>query len=185
MAKVSHANRIARAYAQNEIAEAKLIALGVPERKIYRAWKGQTLDRVSLRSGELLGVIGGLRGLIDGDSKKEIVKAIDRVHDQGATVIDLETGYESRKDGVKMMHLAFAPKGPEPDVAREMQAKAAKKRRGGQMPEADAERIWDDPRYKTRGHALEAMGWRSATAGKVFGPRYSRATRHRPWAKKS
>ena len=184
MANPNPANRIARAYAQDEKAEAKLMALGIPMSKIYRASKGQTLDKVKLRKGEFLGVVGGLRGLVAGDSKKEIVAAIDRVHEQGATVLDLETGLNSRVDGVKMHYLAFAPKGPEPDIAREMQAKSTAARQGKRMAVEKAEIIWDDPRYRTLEHALEAMGWKQATAYHWFGKRFSRATRKRPWAEK-
>jgi hypothetical protein len=184
MVKDSPVNRIARAYAQDEKAEQRMIALGIPKRKIYRADKGQTLGRFSMRKGEFLGVVGGVRGLITGDSKKAIDDAVDKVHGWGATVLDIETGFDSRTHGVKMFRLAFAPKGPEPEVAHAMQEAAAKARRNGQMPIEKAETIWDDPRYHSLIHALEAMGWKQATAYTYFGPRFSRATRKRPWAEK-
>jgi len=161
-----------------------MIALGVPRRKIYRADEGQTLGKFKMRKGEFLGVVNGLRGLVIGDSKKAIDEAVDKVHGWGATVLDIETGFDSRTHGVKMFRLAFAPKGPAPEIARDMQAASVQSRREGQMPIAKAENIWDDPRYHTVPHALEAMGWAPATAYKYFGPRYSRATRKRPWAEK-
>lgn len=184
----SHANRIAKAYAKDEAAADKLVALGVPRGKIYRADKGETLNRVRMRKGEFLGVVGGLLGLVDGVSQKEIDTAIDHIHSKGATVLDVETGLDSRTHGVKMMRLAFAPKGPDPETARAMQVKSVEARRGKALSDADilkAEKIWDDPRYRTFKHALEAMGWRQSTAYHYFKKRFSRATRDRWWAKKS
>jgi len=185
MAKDNPASRIARAFALDERAEERLVALGVPKRKIYRADKGQTLDRVAMRDGEFLGVVNGLRGLVAGDSKKAMEDAVDNVHDMGATVLDLDSGFDTRAHGVKLFRRAFAPKGPEPEIARKMQEASVNARLNGQMPVHSAEKIWDDPRYHKVGHALEAMHWSQARAYATFGPRYSRATRKRPWAEKS
>jgi hypothetical protein len=163
-------SKITRGYARTEHDALRLQAKGVPESAIYRADKGQRLDRFRLRKGEYLGVVDGLCAF--GEGKKTIGDAVKLIHSWGAIIIDAETEMESRQDGVEMFRIALGPKIGKLR-ARELQALAAQARKDdGRMPKRQALAIWRDPRYKTIQEALFVMGWPQATAYAVLGPRF-------------
>ncbi len=163
-----------RGYARNEREELILVAAGLKPDRVYREGRGaETIDRVHMRAGELLATVGGLRAL--GDSRRDIVEAVRRLHDQGAAVLDVETGFRSDRRGAEMLDRALAKLMGErvmpPGKAVAMQAKSLKARIGHRMPEREALKHWRDPRL-TIGEAIQLMtGWSARTAYEHLGPR--------------
>src|SRR5579871_6158636 len=97
-----------RWYAPNKKAAARLEALGATKMKLYEAEKGETWDKITMRQGECLGVVDGFRAF--GMTKREIHNAVDRFHSQGATILDVETGQDSRTHGPAMFDVATGPR---------------------------------------------------------------------------
>jgi hypothetical protein len=160
--------RIARGFARDEKDERRLRANGV--RTIFRADKGEPLARITMRQGEYLGVVDGLKALAD--HRAIIAKEVKRLHDMGATVIDVETGLQSRTDGVEMLRLALAPKGISRERAAEFQAQSVKSRLDdGRMDERRAKALWHDDRYKIT-EFEEVTGWPRSTAYVKWGTRF-------------
>jgi len=168
MKKVLGANKVARGYARDESDSKRLKAAGV--KTIYRADRGETLDRFRMRNGEFLGVVDGLRAF---GGRREIGKAVKLIHSWGCTVIDAETGLQSRQDGVEMMRQAIAPK-LKPGRAEELQILSAKSRTDdGRLSKRKAEMIWRNRGYTVE-ETVELSGWPQATAYHVFGPRFKK-----------
>jgi len=166
--KSARVTKIARGYARDESDSKRLKAAGV--NTIYRADKGETLDRFKMRAGEFLGVVDGLRVF---GGKRDIGQAIKLIHSWGCVVIDAETGLQSRHDGVEMMRQALAPK-LRPGVAEEMQALSVKSRiDDGRLTERKAKMIWHNLGY-TVAEAMELTGWPQSTMYFKFGPRRKR-----------
>src|SRR5580765_3526044 len=125
-----------RGYARNEREELILIESGLKPEQIYLEGRGhETLSRIGMRSGELLATVGGLRVL--GDSRREIVAAVQRIHKVGAAVIDVESRRRSDRHGVEMLDRALARLLGEiymPDgKAKAMQTRSVRSRVGSRM----------------------------------------------------
>lgn len=165
--------KIARGFARDEKDERRLRAAGV--RTIFRADKNEGLSRIKMRDGEYLGVVDGLKALAD--HRAIIAKEVKKIHDAGATVIDAETGLQSRIDGVEMMRLALAPKGISKERSAEFQAQSVKSRLDdGRMDERRAKALWHDDRHKLE-EFEEITGWPRSTANAKWGPRFKLKTK--------
>ena len=160
---------IQRGYARGPSDEKRLRDKGV--KTIYRADKGETLDKFKMRAGELLGVVEGYRAF--GDAKGAMIAAERRIHGAGAAIIDVETELRSDRNGAEMMAVSIGVLRPSEEY-REMQAKAveARHKRNGRMPEAKARAIWFNPKIKRLEAAdLMGKGWSPASAYRAFGKR--------------
>lgn len=161
--------RIRCGYAPDAKAEGRLRAAGV--RTIYLEGRNsESLSRIVMRRGEFLGVVDGYRAF--GKTHREIAAALDPIHKIGATVIDVETGQNSRDHGHKMFSDALSP--PKPSAEHmQMMSKAAAKRLKGRMPKAEALVIWRNPKLSTS-EAIDLMkGWKQATAYNQLGKRFA------------
>ncbi len=166
--------RAQRGYARNARDEAILLASGIKAEAIYLEGRGsETLGRVRMRASEVLATVHGLRAL--GDSRRDIVAEVARIHEAGAAVLDVETGLRSDRDGVAMLDRALArlrgervmPEGK----AASMQRRSVKARVGDRMPKREALGHWRNPRLTT-GEAIELMtGWSARTAYIQLGAR--------------
>lgn len=158
----------ARWYASTKKAAARLEGLGVPKMKIYEAEKGETWDKITMRQGECLGVLDGLRAF--GMGKREIHKAVDRFHSQGATILDIETGHDSRAHGPTMFDVATGPRRLlEADRHLMSEARAdAYRKKHGMASKAAAHKIWHmvGPSIQAK---VEATGWSRAALYNEFG----------------
>src|SRR5579859_6203841 len=105
MPKASNASRITRGYGPDRKAVARLKAVGV--RTVYCGADGEVPGKFRLRKGETLGVVDGLRAF--GSQRKEMAAAVKLVHSWGATIVDADTGYNSREHGVEMLDAALTP----------------------------------------------------------------------------
>jgi hypothetical protein len=167
MGKEIKAIGIARGYARHERDEKRLRAAGV--KTIYRSDKGETLGKFKMRDGEYLGVVDGLKAF--GEGRRDMVAAVKLVHSWGATVIDAETKLCSRRDGAEMLHLALTPRNLSPEHASLMQAKSARARIKGRMPQREALIIWRNPKLSVA-EAIDLMtGWTQSTAYNQLGVR--------------
>lgn len=160
-----------RGYARDKKDVARLEAAGIPRNHIYVADKGETPGKFKMRRDEFLGVVDGL--LAFGKGRRTIDAAVKMVHSWGATVLDMETGRNSRASGVQMMNEALDPPKPSPEYMAELarQRAATRRRESGQMAEREALIIWRNPKFSVA-EAIDLMhGWRPATAYKVLGAR--------------
>lgn len=161
-------------YARNAREERVLLNLGLKAARIYVEGRGaETLAKVSLRKGDELHTVLGLRAL--GDSRYDLVTEVDRIHALGAVVVDAQTRQRSDRDGVAMLDAALRQIRGErvmpPGKAERMQAASVKIRTKGRMPAREALAIWRDPKWTT-GEAIERMrGWSARTAYVRFGKR--------------
>lgn len=166
-------NKKARGFARDERDEKRLRDAGV--KTVYRANKGETLDKVNMRQGEFLNVVDGLKALAG--HRAIIAKEVARLHKMGATVIDAETGLESRTDGVEMLRRAMAPKGIPKEQAQEFQRQSVKTRLAdGRMEPKRAERMWHDRRYNLA-EFEEFTGWPRATCYVKWGRRFPKTAK--------
>jgi hypothetical protein len=132
--------RIAKAYAAHKADEAALRKQYGVTVAIFRGDKGETIDKIRMRAGELLGVPRGL--LTFGPNRSDWLKAEMNVSLHGAAILDLSTGLRSDRNGARMFNDAQYPPRPiesyQEAQAASVQARtgyrAAKKRR--------AEKIW-------------------------------------------
>jgi hypothetical protein len=160
-----------RGYARNEKDAKRLEAAGLLPRQIYRADKGQTLDKFKMRQGEYLGVVDGL--LAFGKGRRDIGAAVKTIHLWGAAVLDVETGCRSNQHGVKMLNAALDPPKPSAEYMAELARQKAEKRRdaNGVMSKRDAIVHWRNPKLSVK-EAIDLMhGWKTANAYKVLGRR--------------
>lgn len=164
-----------RAYARHARDEARLIAAGCAPASIYLEGRGhEGWGSWTLRPGETLGVVDGLRAL--GEGRRAIALAVGAVHGWGAVVVDAETGQRTDADGVEMLATALAAIHGErvmPDRARAvaMQANSVKARVRGRMPAREAVIIWRRPELTTGEAAALMTGWSVGTAYKQLGKR--------------
>ena len=178
MSKEPPATKITRGYARDQKDFDRLKAAGV--KTIYRADKGETLDKFRLRAGETLGVVDGLRAF--GKHSAKMRDAVKTVHGWGASIVDVDSGLNSRSDGVEMHAKATIPASlMTPERAREMQEASAKKRTDGRWSPADAKRAWHSGAIKDGDEFKALTGWPPSTAYNKFGPRF--AVRKRPRGK--
>ncbi len=139
---------IVRSYAHDEKAMKRLVALGVPKGKIYLGYtKAEHWEKITMRNGEGLGVIDGLRAF---GTHRTIKKAVAQFHGQGAVIIDHLTGQNSLTDGVAMFDDATGPRKPsaEYDKISKSEAADARRKKNGQMLYHDAHTIWFNPKLK-------------------------------------
>jgi len=160
-----------RGYARHEKDAKRLEAAGLLPRQIYRADKGQTLDKFKMRQGEYLGCVDGL--LAFGPGRRAIGAAVKLIHSWGARALDVETGRDTCNHGVQMLNEAIDPPKPSAEYMAELaRQKAAQSRKSrGVMGEREALVIWRNPKFSVA-EAIDLMpGWRPATAYKVLGKR--------------
>ena len=160
-----------RGYARNEKDAKRLEAGGLLPRQIYRADKGQTLDKFKMRPGEFLGVVDGL--LAFGSGRRAIGLAVKLIHSWGARALDVETGKDTCNHGVQMLNTAIDPPKPSKEYMAEMARLKAEKRRKdtGVMAIREATIIWRNPKLSVN-EAIDLMhGWKPANAYKVLGKR--------------
>lgn len=162
MKKEEIAIRITRGYAPDEKAEKRLLTAGVAARAIYRGWKGETPDKIRMRTGEYLGVVDGFRAF--GEARTKVVKLVDKFHKQGATVIDAETKLCSRRDGARMLHELLSPPKPSAEYMRQLQEASVDTRVKGRMPKRDALVHWRNPKLSVKEAIALMKGWTPATA---------------------
>ena len=171
MKKIVSPPNAVRGYGRHEKDAKRLEAAGLLPRQIYRADKGQTLDKFKMRAGEYLGVVDGL--LAFGKGRRAIDATVRKLHKEGAAVLDVETGLNSRDNGVQMLNDALDPPKPSPEYMAELARQKADKRRkdNGVMGNREATIIWRNPKFSVA-EAIDLMpGWRPATAYKVLGKR--------------
>jgi len=164
----------ARAYARNAKDEARLIAAGVPAKRIYREDRGsEQWGQWKMRRGELLGVVNGLFAL--GSNRRDMMRALDRIEAWGAVIVDMETGLRSDKQSAKLLDLGLARRHGElamkPGQAERMNGASIEARTKGRMPQRQALTYWRDPTL-TGKEALKRMkGWTRGPAYEILGPR--------------
>lgn len=171
MKKIVTPQKAVRGYARHEKDAKRLEAAGLLPRQIYRADKGEVPGKFKMRPGEFLGVVDGL--LAFGPTRRPFAAAVALIHAQGATILDVETGLNSRDNGVAMMDTALNPPKPSPEYLAEVARQRAEKRRkdNGVMAIREATIIWRNPKLSVV-EAIDLMhGWRPATAYKVLGRR--------------
>ena len=159
----------ARWYAQDEKALKRLTALGVPKGKIYLGYtKAEHWSRIIMRKGEHLGIVGGLRAF---GGLRDIPKAVARFHDQGATVVDVETSLDTRTHGVAMRDDATKPQrqSQEYDWLLAEERADARRKKSGKMLKREAYIVWRNPKLSIAEKA-DLTGWPPSTLNAVFGP---------------
>lgn len=157
-----------RWYASDAKAEARLLALGATERGLYRGYKGQEIGKFRMRPGEFLGVVDGYRAF--GRGKREITKAVDAIHADGATVLDVETGKDSRNHGHVLFDAATAPR-RQNDEDRKLMAEQradAYRKKHGMASKKEAHIIWHKIGPSVEAKAA-ATGWSRAALYGEFG----------------
>ena len=164
----------ARAYARNERDEKRLLAAGVPAKRIYREDRGaEQFGNWRLRKGELLGVVNGL--LAFGTNRRAMMAALDKVEAWGAVIVDMETGLRSDKQSAKLLDLGLAKRHGEqamkPGQAEAMNEASIAARTKGRLPQRSALVHWRNPELTAK-QALKRMnGWSRGTAYAVLGKR--------------
>lgn len=162
---------VSRGYARNQRDEARLIKAGVPARCIYRADNpDEAWGNWKMRKGEVLGCVNGL--LAFGSSRRDMMRALDRVESWGAIIYDVEEKLRSDKQSAKLLDLGLACRHGEramkPGQAEKMQALSVEARLKGRMPQREALKHWRDPGL-TAATALRLMkGWTRNSAYKVL-----------------
>lgn len=134
-----------RWYAPTQKAFDRLMALGAPKRAIYEGWKAEHWRKVTMRQGESLGVLDGYSAF--GGGARLISKAVDHFHGHGATIVDVETGRDSRAHGHILMAEATSPRRQSAEYKRKMADEKAEKRlesRAG-MSKHEIEIEWKKP----------------------------------------
>lgn len=111
-----------------------------------------------MREGEILGVVDGYRAF--GNGKRIITKAVDRVHKAKATILDIETGKNSRDHGHILMPEALAGRRVSAEHRRRMADEAAEKRRvaKGGLTNHEIELIWKTPGIASTEERAEQIG---------------------------
>lgn len=157
-----------RWYALDEKAEKRLLALGAPQRAIYRGWKCEIPGRFKMRPGEVLGVVDGYRAF--GIGKRAIAKAVDAIHADGATIVDVETGRDSRAHGHILFDDATSPRRKSPEYLKLMAEERADayRKKHRQMMKAQAYVIWKKAGMSVDEKA-EITGWSRAALYNAFG----------------
>lgn len=167
-----HPNKTAvRGYARHEKDAKRLVVAGIPDKYIYRADKKEVVGKFKMRKGEYLGVVDGL--LAFGNGRRAIDAAVKLIHEAGATVLDVETGRDSRASGVQMLNEALDPPKPSPEYMAELarQRAATRRKENGVMGIREATIIWRNPKFSVA-EAIDLMpGWKAANAYKVLGRR--------------
>lgn len=106
---------------------------------IYRADEGEKLQTIRFLGDEDL-IVCGFRAL--GKDAKEITDAVDFVHARGARIVDLDTKFNSREHGHRLMALALEARKPSPEQAAKARAAIPPVER---THKREAKKIWHDP----------------------------------------
>ena len=177
MERKKSAPKPVRYYAPNDNARRRLESAGIPRAKIYEAKEGETWDKIRLKRGEALGVMDGLRWF---GGAVAIRKALEWFHGQDGTVVDIETGCDSRTHGVTMRDAAMQPIRLTPEQIKARQRADAIRRQieNGGMPERVALVHWRNADLSTD-EALNKIGWTKSMAFKLLGARGMPAGRRR------
>lgn len=157
-----------RYYAQDKKAFAQLEKLGAPEGKIYKGWtKVEHWSQITMRNGEVLGIVDGFRAF---GLYRSIKAAVKQFHGQGATIFDCITKQDSRTHGPDMFDDATGPRKVSAEYAKLMADEKADARRNknGQMAKHDAHRIWFTPGLKTA-EKSKITKWSRAALYNEFG----------------
>ncbi len=165
---------IHRAYARNERDEKRLVAAGVPTKRIYREDRGvEQWGNWKMRKGERLGVVNGL--LAFGTNRRAMMAALDKVASWGAIIVDVETGYDSRNGSAKLLDLGLAKRHGEqamkPGQAEAMNAASIAARTKGRMPMRSALVHWRNPELTAKQALKRMRGWSRGVAYKQLGKR--------------
>lgn len=155
-----------RWYARDRKDLARLLAAGAVKGRIYEAEKGETADKISMRAGEYLGIVDGY--LAFGKTRRQIGPAVDRLHSQGAFILDVETGRDSRTQGAAMFNDALDPPKPSAEylAAKRKEKADARRNKNGVMPVREAFVIWRNPKMSVE-EKLDLMhGWTKSLAYK-------------------
>jgi|ERR1035437_3194436 hypothetical protein len=140
--------RIAKAYAAHKADEKALLAYGVKIGDIFRGDKGETIDKIRMRAGELLGVPRGY--LTFGPNRSDWLKAEAAVSGCGAAILDLSTGLRSDLSGARMFNDAQYPPRPT-ESYQEAQAASVQARTGDRSAKKRrAEKIWFNGKLSIR-----------------------------------
>lgn len=140
--------RIAKAYAAHKADEAALRKDYGVTVAIFRGDKGETIDQIRMRPGELLGVPRGL--LTFGPNRSDWLKAEKAISDRGAAIYDYASGLRSDRNGARMFNDAQYPPRPKEDL-QEAQAKSVLSRVGDRSAKKRrAEKIWFNGKLSIR-----------------------------------
>jgi hypothetical protein len=140
MALRKGAIRIAKAYAATKADQKALLAYGVKAGDIFCGFEGQTINKITMRPGELLGVPRGF--LTFGPDRSDWMNAEAIVSKAGAAIYDYATGLRSDRNGARMFNNAIYPPRPIEDY-QEAQAKSVFSRVGDRTAKKKrAEKIW-------------------------------------------
>ncbi len=169
MAKPKTPPIVARWYAPDKKTEARLIYLGARPKHIYSGWtKAEHWDRITMRSGEALGVVDGLRAF--GTTKRPVKAAVAHFHAQGATIVDIESGNDSRTHGIEMLDEIEKPAKPSAEYLAQLQEekREAWRQKHRVMPKEKAYIIWRHPVMSVK-EKLDLMhGWTKDVAYREF-----------------
>jgi hypothetical protein len=164
------ATKPVRWYAPDEKTLKRLMALGAPKQHIFHGWsKTEHWERVKMRAGESLGVVDGLRAF--GKTKRPVKQAVAHFHAQGATIVDIESGEDSRTHGIAMLDdIERAAKPSAAYLAQlEEERREAWRQKHRVMPKEKAYTIWRHPTMKVY-EKLDLMhGWTKDVAYREFG----------------
>lgn len=152
-----------RWYAPDEKAEKRLLALGVRSSMIYRGWKGEVPGKFRMRAGEFLGVVDGLHAF--GVGLRAIKRSVALIHADGAAVLDVETGQDSRTHGIAMYDGVISRR----RLTQDEKLLRAEKRRekDGMASTREAHTIWFGP--GTIPQKVTATRWSRSLLHKTFG----------------
>ena len=156
-----------RWYAPDLKTENRLLASGAVQKYIYRGDRDERPDKIKLRAGECLGIVGGLRTF---GGKVAIKKVLKYFHDQGVTILDVETGQDSRTHGVEMFDAATGPRRQSSEYNRMMavQRSDAYRKKHGMASKGEAQKTWHTPGLSVS-EKMTLTGWSRGALYAAFG----------------
>lgn len=170
MKKISQPQTPVRWYAPDQKAADRLLALGATERGLYRGWKGQIPGKFKMRPGEFLGVVDGYRAF--GSGIRAITQAVDLIHKDGATILDLDTGRDSRTHGHILASEATGPRRQSAEYKRKIADENAEKRLESKagMSKHEIQIEWKKPGIMSADERAKYLRIPRATLYAKFGP---------------
>jgi hypothetical protein len=171
MAKPKSSPKIVRWYAPDKKALDRLVYLGANKDHIFHGWtKSEHWEQVKMRKGETLGVVDGLRAF--GTTKRPVKAAVARFHGQGATIVDIESGKDSRTHGIEMLDEIEKPAKPSAEYLAQLQEerREAWRQKHRVMPKEKAYIRWKDPVMSVKEKLDLMFGWTKDMAYRAFGP---------------
>ena len=162
------AQKPVRGFAQNEAACKALEAYGIARRDIYEKKLGEHWDKIRLKRGERLAIVDGYRAF---GGKTEILKAEAFFHKQEATIVDIETGHDSRTHSAAMLEAATGPRRLSPEYRRKMADERAAKRResAAGMSNHEIEIEWKKPGIMSASERAAYLGIPRASLYAAYG----------------